>query len=66
MYAPKDDYKHRASWRELYSVEEAGMPGLVLAITTALNNLDYIFCIYFVDFYYFKSKGLKGSVYTFN
>lgn len=25
MYAPKDDYKHRAYWRELYSVEEAGM-----------------------------------------
>lgn len=24
MYAPKDDYKHRACWRELYSVEEAG------------------------------------------
>ncbi|KAK7484918.1 hypothetical protein BaRGS_00023838 [Batillaria attramentaria] len=23
MYAPKDDYKHRAYWRELYSVEEA-------------------------------------------
>lgn len=23
MYAPKDDYKHRACWRELYSVEEA-------------------------------------------
>ncbi|XP_005109147.1 protein O-GlcNAcase [Aplysia californica] len=23
MYAPKDDYKHRAYWRDLYSVEEA-------------------------------------------
>ncbi|CAG5130642.1 unnamed protein product [Candidula unifasciata] len=23
MYAPKDDYKHRAYWREQYSVEEA-------------------------------------------
>ncbi|KAG8202078.1 hypothetical protein JTE90_010441 [Oedothorax gibbosus] len=23
MYAPKDDFKHRAYWRELYSVEEA-------------------------------------------
>jgi protein O-GlcNAcase / histone acetyltransferase len=22
IYAPKDDYKHRASWRELYTVEE--------------------------------------------
>ena len=25
MYAPKLDAKHRSSWRELYSVEEAGM-----------------------------------------
>jgi protein O-GlcNAcase/histone acetyltransferase len=25
MYAPKDDAKHRAFWRDLYSVEEAGM-----------------------------------------
>ncbi len=24
IYAPKDDLKHRAYWRELYSVEEAG------------------------------------------
>ena len=23
LYAPKDDDKHRASWRELYSLEEA-------------------------------------------
>jgi len=25
MYAPKDDAKHRAFWRDLYSVEEAGI-----------------------------------------
>lgn len=24
LYAPKDDYKHRMYWRELYSPEEAG------------------------------------------
>ena len=23
LYAPKDDCKHRAYWRELYTVEEA-------------------------------------------
>lgn len=23
VYAPKDDYKHRAYWREMYTVEEA-------------------------------------------
>ena len=25
LYAPKDDCKHRMYWRDLYSVEEAGM-----------------------------------------
>lgn len=24
LYAPKDDYKHRMYWRDLYSAEEAG------------------------------------------
>lgn len=24
LYAPKDDVKHRAYWRDLYAVEEAG------------------------------------------
>ncbi len=24
LYAPKDDYKHRMYWRDLYSLEEAG------------------------------------------
>lgn len=32
MYAPKDDFKHRAYWRELYSVEEADqLSGLISA-----------------------------------
>ena len=25
LYAPKDDYKHRLDWRELYTEEQAGM-----------------------------------------
>lgn len=25
LYAPKDDVKHRAYWRDLYTVEEAGI-----------------------------------------
>ena len=30
VYAPKDDYKHRAYWRELYTVEEADhLSGLI-------------------------------------
>lgn len=24
LYAPKDDYKHRMYWRDLYTKEEAG------------------------------------------
>ncbi|XP_065372571.1 protein O-GlcNAcase [Calliphora vicina] len=32
VYAPKDDYKHRAYWRELYTVEEADhLSGLIAA-----------------------------------
>ncbi|XP_046668184.1 protein O-GlcNAcase isoform X2 [Homalodisca vitripennis] len=32
LYAPKDDYKHRAYWRELYTVEEAEhLTGLISA-----------------------------------
>ncbi|KAF4521041.1 hypothetical protein B566_EDAN008113, partial [Ephemera danica] len=32
LYAPKDDYKHRAYWRELYTVEEAEhLSGLISA-----------------------------------
>jgi len=25
LYAPKDDYKHRLDWRELYTDEQASM-----------------------------------------
>ncbi len=25
IYAPKDDLKHRAEWRDLYSTEESGL-----------------------------------------
>lgn len=48
MYAPKDDFKHRAYWRELYSVEEAEqLSGL---ITAAKDNG--------IVFYYALSPGL--------
>src|ERR1035437_3347717 len=30
LYAPKDDLKHRAIWRELYSVQEAATLGEVI------------------------------------
>ncbi|XP_026279162.1 protein O-GlcNAcase [Frankliniella occidentalis] len=48
VYAPKDDYKHRAYWRELYTVEEAEhLTGL---ITAAKENG--------LQFYYALSPGL--------
>ena len=48
VYAPKDDYKHRAYWRELYTVEEAEhLSGLISA---AQENG--------ITFYYALSPGL--------
>ncbi|XP_037504364.1 protein O-GlcNAcase isoform X2 [Rhipicephalus sanguineus] len=48
MYAPKDDVKHRAYWRELYTVEEA--EHLTNLIQAARENS--------VNFYYALSPGL--------
>jgi protein O-GlcNAcase/histone acetyltransferase len=51
LYAPKDDYKHRAYWRELYTVEEADhLTGLIAA---ARDNG--------IAFYYALSPGLDIS-----
>lgn len=48
IYAPKDDYKHRASWRELYTVEEGEhLQGLISAASETG-----------IDFYYALSPGL--------
>ncbi|XP_045473462.1 protein O-GlcNAcase isoform X1 [Harmonia axyridis] len=48
IYAPKDDYKHRAYWRELYTVEEAEhLSGLIQAAKD--QN---------ITFYYALSPGL--------
>ncbi|KAF7993713.1 hypothetical protein HCN44_010308 [Aphidius gifuensis] len=48
LYAPKDDYKHRAYWRDLYTVEEAEhLTGL---ITSAKESG--------ISFYYALSPGL--------
>ncbi|KFB46846.1 AGAP002287-PA-like protein [Anopheles sinensis] len=48
IYAPKDDYKHRAYWRELYTVEEADhLTGLI----TAAHEQG-------INFYYALSPGL--------
>ncbi|XP_005181562.1 protein O-GlcNAcase [Musca domestica] len=48
VYAPKDDYKHRAYWRELYTVEEADhLSGLISAAKE-----------HGITFYYALSPGL--------
>ncbi|XP_059468397.1 protein O-GlcNAcase isoform X2 [Neocloeon triangulifer] len=48
LYAPKDDYKHRAYWRDLYSVEEAEH---LTALVSAAKESG-------ITFYYAISPGL--------
>ncbi|XP_068995830.1 protein O-GlcNAcase isoform X1 [Embiotoca jacksoni] len=48
LYAPKDDYKHRMYWRDLYSAEEAEQ---LMALISAAKQHD-------VDFIYAISPGL--------
>uniref|UniRef100_A0A665UY04 GH84 domain-containing protein n=1 Tax=Echeneis naucrates TaxID=173247 RepID=A0A665UY04_ECHNA len=44
LYAPKDDYKHRMFWRELYSVEEAEQ--LMTLISAAKEHgIEFIYAI---------------------
>lgn len=44
LYAPKDDYKHRMYWRDLYSAEEAEQ--LMSLISAARNhNVEFIYAI---------------------
>nr|XP_057902148.1 protein O-GlcNAcase [Doryrhamphus excisus] len=44
LYAPKDDYKHRMYWRDLYSPEEAEQ--LIALITAAKqHNVDFVYAI---------------------
>ncbi|XP_077585671.1 protein O-GlcNAcase isoform X1 [Stigmatopora nigra] len=44
LYAPKDDYKHRMFWRELYSVEEAEQ--LITLIGAAKEyGIEFIYAI---------------------
>lgn len=48
LYAPKDDCKHRAYWRELYTVEEAEHLQSLVSLAKECN----------IDFYYAISPGL--------
>ena len=48
VYAPKDDCKHRAYWREPYTVDEAEHLGSLIYLAAECN----------IDFYYAISPGL--------
>ena len=48
IYAPKDDFKHRAYWRELYSVEEGDQLAALISICKENG----------ITFYYALSPGL--------
>lgn len=44
LYAPKDDYKHRMYWRDLYSLEEADQ--LMTLISAAKeHNVEFIYAL---------------------
>ncbi|CAK6973411.1 protein O-GlcNAcase [Scomber scombrus] len=44
LYAPKDDYKHRMYWRDLYTAEEAEQ--LIVLISAAKkHNVEFIYAI---------------------
>lgn len=66
LYAPKDDYKHRMYWRDLYSAEEAGE----LRRRTTSNKLLHIslsilsvFVSRATDHSYISSKGAQHRLY---
>lgn len=44
IYAPKDDYKHRASWRELYTVEEGENLQSLISSAKA-NGIDFYYAL---------------------
>ncbi|KAJ8404940.1 hypothetical protein AAFF_G00333270 [Aldrovandia affinis] len=44
LYAPKDDYKHRMFWREMYSLEEAEQLRILIAAAKE-RGIDFIYAI---------------------
>lgn len=44
LYAPKDDYKHRMYWREVYSSEEADQLRTLIAAAKE-RNVDFVYAI---------------------
>lgn len=58
VYAPKDDYKHRAYWRELYTVEEADHLTSLIAAAKEQNIIFYYALSPGLDITYSNSKEL--------
>uniref|UniRef100_A0A8D1B503 O-GlcNAcase n=1 Tax=Sus scrofa TaxID=9823 RepID=A0A8D1B503_PIG len=44
LYAPKDDYKHRMFWREMYSVEEAVSQFGCRSFALLFDDIDHNMC----------------------
>lgn len=44
MYAPKDDLKHRALWRELYTVEEAEQLTSLISVAKE-NSIEFVYAL---------------------
>jgi protein O-GlcNAcase / histone acetyltransferase len=48
VYAPKDDYKHRASWRDLYTVEEGENLQSLISSAKA-SGIDFYYALVRID-----------------
>jgi len=60
LYAPKDDYKHRAYWRELYTVEEADHLSCLIAAAKD-SNVRFIYALSpGLDIVYSNSKDVSA------
>lgn len=53
LYAPKDDVKHRAYWRDLYTVEEAGR---CISTTICVSHSIVASCVSYAYTIFFSSK----------
>lgn len=51
LYAPKDDYKHRMYWRDLYSLEEAGEASEIchISINTVFQMGLKVDCVFQIN-----------------
>ena len=53
IYAPKDDLKHRMHWRDLYTVDEAGITFLSVMNSSMITTVCFIFMTVMIIFFSF-------------